>query len=580
MTASEMPERYNVSTILDANLEAGRGAKAAIVGEYGEVSYERLLAMACAAGRACWALGVQREQRVLMVMDDTPAFPAVFCGAIRAGMVPVPLNPLFKADDYRYLLADSEARAVVADLDLLPKVREALAGHASPCPWSSPGARPRAPTPGRPAGRARRRAGPGPDPPRRRRLLAVQLRLHRPAQGGRPPPARPALHLPDLRRPGARHRRGRPVPVDHQAVPRLRPRQQPVVPRSGWGRPRCSSTAAPPPDRVLDAVERHRPSLLFSVPTLYNAMLATPEAKQRDLSSVRLCVSAAESLPAEIWRRWHDTYGLVILDGIGSTEMLHIFCSNTTDRLRPGSSGTAVPGYDLKLLGDTGEPVPKGETGTLYVRGDSALAGYWRQHDKTKQTVLGDWVWTGDRYRQDADGFWWHQGRVDDMLKVGGLWVSPVEMEQALAEHPAVYECAVVQVLVDGLTRIKAVVVCREADTGELTAELQAWCKQRLQRHEFPHIVEYTDELPKTTTGKIQRFKLPAAGRPDDRRHPPGRRPPPPGPPPHPQGRLATLGARVRPRHPLRRAVRPRPARSAPTASTPTWTPRASTSPC
>ncbi|MFL6297100.1 MAG: benzoate-CoA ligase family protein, partial [Actinomycetes bacterium] len=264
----------------------------------------------------------------------------------------------------------------------------------------------------------------------------------------------------------------------------------------------------PAPDRVLDAVERHRPTLLFSVPTLYNAMLATPEAKGRDLSSVRLCVSAAESLPAEIWRRWHDTYGLVILDGIGSTEMLHIFCSNTTDRLRPGSSGVAVPGYDLKLLGDEGEPVPQGETGTLYVRGDSALAGYWRQHEKTKQTVLGDWTWTGDRYRQDADGFWWHQGRVDDMLKVAGLWVSPVEMEQALAEHPAVYECAVVQVLVDGLTRIKAVVVAPEADAGRLTPELQAWCKQRLQRHEFPHIVEYTDELPKTTTGKIQRFKL------------------------------------------------------------------------
>ena len=236
MAASEMPERYNVSTILDANLEAGRGAKAAIVGEYGEVSYERLLAMACAAGRGLRALGVQREQRVLMVMDDTPAFPAVFCGAIRAGMVPVPLNPLFKADDYRYLLADSEARAVVADLDLLPKVREALAGHGEPVPVVVAGGEAAGrPHPGRPAGRARRRAGPGPDPPRRRRLLAVQLRLHRPAQGGRPPPARPALHLPDLRRPGAWHRRGRPVPVDHQAVPRLRPRQQPVVPVLGGG---------------------------------------------------------------------------------------------------------------------------------------------------------------------------------------------------------------------------------------------------------------------------------------------------------------------------------------------------------
>ena len=188
--------------------------------------------------------------------------------------------------------------------------------------------------------------------------------------------------------------------------------------------------------------------------------------------------------------------------------MLHIFCSNTPTEVRPGSSGKPVPGYDLKLLDERLVATPPGETGNLYVRGDSALAFYWRQHEKTKQTVLGDWIYTGDRYRQDTDGFWWHQGRADDMLKVGGLWVSPVEMEQALGEHDAVEECAVVQVLVDGLTRIKAVVVTSRVDHEQLTPELQEWCKQRLQRYEYPHIVEYVDELPKTTTGKIQRYKL------------------------------------------------------------------------
>jgi benzoate-CoA ligase len=239
-------------------------------------------------------------------------------------------------------------------------------------------------------------------------------------------------------------------------------------------------------------------------------MLASPGAAGRDLSSVRLCVSAAEALPAEIWRRWQDTYGLTIIDGIGSTEMLHIFCSNAVGQVRPGSSGRPVPGYDLQLLDEQLDPTPPGETGNLYVRGDSALALYWRQHEKTKQTVRGDWIYTGDRYRQDADGFWWHQGRVDDMLKVGGNWVSPVEMEQALGEHPAVHECAVVQVPVQGLTRIKAVVVLAgaPADPEGLTAELQEWCKQRLQRYEYPHIVEYATELPKTTTGKVQRYKL------------------------------------------------------------------------
>ena len=508
MTVPALPERYNVSTILDRNLEAGRGGKAAVRGEDGEVTYEQLLASACAAGRALRALGVHREQRVMLVLDDTPAFPALFLGAIRAGVVPVPVNPLFKPDDYRYLVEDSDARAVVVDLGLLPKVREALAGYREPVELVTVG---------------------GADDGTRdlQELLAEHA--------GELDPVR--SHRDDaafwLYSSGST---GRPKGVVHlqHDLPYTCQTYAAQVLGIGEG-DRCLSTTKlfhayglgnslsfpfwvgatsvqlygrPAPDRALDAVERHRPTLLFSVPTLYNAMLATPEAKGRDLSSVRLCVSAAESLPAEIWRRWHDTYGLVILDGIGSTEMLHIFCSNTTGRLRPGSSGVAVPGYDLKLLGDEGEPVPQGETGTLYVRGDSALAGYWRQHEKTRRTVLGDWVWTGDRYRQDADGFWWHQGRVDDMLKVGGLWVSPVEMEQALAEHPAVYECAVVQVLVDGLTRIKAVVVCREADPGQLTPELQAWCKQRLQRHEFPHIVEYADELPKTTTGKIQRYKL------------------------------------------------------------------------
>ena len=508
MEASEMPERYNVSTILDANLEAGLGAKAAVVGEYGEVSYERLLAMACAAGRGLRALGVQREQRVLMVMDDTPAFPAVFCGAIRAGMVPVPLNPLFKADDYRYLLADSEARAVVADLDLLPKVREALAGHDEAVQLVVAG-------------------GPAEDAHHLEDLLA--------AHAGELAPAR--THRDDaafwLYSSGST---GRPKGVVHlqHDLPYTCQTYAAQVLHIGEG-DLCLSTTKlfhayglgnslsfpfwvgattvqlygrPVPDRVLDTVERHRPTLLFSVPTLYNAMLATPEAKGRDLSSVRLCVSAAESLPADIWRRWRDTYELTILDGIGSTEMLHIFCSNTPTELRPGASGKPVPGYGLKLLDERLAATPPGETGNLYVSGDSALAFYWRQHEKTKQTVLGDWIYTGDRYRQDADGFWWHQGRADDMLKVGGNWVSPVEMEQALGEHDAVDECAVVQVLADGLTRIKAVVVTSRADREQLTPELQAWCKQRLQRYEYPHIVEYVDELPKTTTGKIQRYKL------------------------------------------------------------------------
>jgi acyl-coenzyme A synthetase/AMP-(fatty) acid ligase len=190
--------------------------------------------------------------------------------------------------------------------------------------------------------------------------------------------------------------------------------------------------------------------------------------------------------------------------------MLHIFCSNTPAALRPGSSGKPVPGYELRLLNAVGQPVAPGAVGDLWVKGDSALAFYWRQHAKTKQTIRGEWVITGDRYRVDDDGFYWYEGRADDMIKIGGEWVSPIEIEHALMAHPAVYESAVVGVPVDGIMRIKAAIVLAadRQPTPELTQELQEWCKTRLQRYQYPHIIDIVDALPKTTTGKIQRFKL------------------------------------------------------------------------
>ena len=516
MTVPALPERYNVGTILDTNLEAGRGGKVAIRAEDGDVTYRQLLDSACAAGRALRALGVQREQRVMLVLDDTPAFPAVFLGAIRAGIVPVPVNPLFKPDDYRYLMEDSDARVVVTDLGLLGKVREALAGYHERVELVTVGG---AEDGTRAFGELLAEHAGELDPVRSHRDDAA-FWLYSSGSTGRP---KGVVHLQhDL-----------PYTCQTYATQVLGIREDDVCVSTTkqfhayglgnllsfpfWvGATAVHLFGRPAPDKALDAVERYRPTLFFSVPTLYNAMLATPGAAQRDLSSVRQCVSAAEALPAEIWRRWRDAYGLTIIDGIGSTELLHIFCSNAAGELRPGSSGKPVPGYDLKLLDEELDPTPPGETGNLYVRGDSALALYWRQHEKTKQTLIGDWVWTGDRYRRDADGFWWHQGRVDDMLKVGGNWVSPVEMEQALAEHPAVFECAVVQVPVQGLTRIKAVVVSREPDADRLTPELQEWCKQRLQRFQYPHIVEYAAELPKTTTGKVQRYKLRAGAGGED----------------------------------------------------------------
>ena len=264
------------------------------------------------------------------------------------------------------------------------------------------------------------------------------------------------------------------------------------------------------PETTLGNIEKRRPTLFFSAPTHYNAILNFEGAKGRDLSSVRLCVAAAEALPAEVWRRWKDAFGLTILDGVGSTEMLHIYCSNRVDDVRPGSSGKPVPGYELKILDDEGLPLPAGQAGDLYVKGDSALALYWAQHEKSKRSILGGWFFTGDRYRVDDDGYYWYEGRSDDMIKVSGLWVSPIEIESVLMEHALVAESAVVGVDVDGFTRIKAFVITKGGvSAGDvLVTELQEHCKNRLQRFQYPHLIEFVPELPKTVTGKIQRYKL------------------------------------------------------------------------
>jgi benzoate-CoA ligase len=244
---------------------------------------------------------------------------------------------------------------------------------------------------------------------------------------------------------------------------------------------------------------------------LYNAMLAHPDSATRDLSSVRLGASAAEALPAEVWRRWHDRTGTEILDGIGSTEMLHIYCSNRPGQVRPGSSGTPVPGYELQLRDPDGTGIIDGEgKGELWVSGASALAYYWHNDAKTRRSLQGRWFFSGDRYRRDGSGCYWYEGRADDMIKVKGLWVSPIEIENRLIEHGAVREAAVVGVPHDGLTTIVAHVILAEGHDGgdELSTQLQDWCKAELLRYQYPHEIHYVADLPRTATGKVQRFKL------------------------------------------------------------------------
>jgi benzoate-CoA ligase len=266
----------------------------------------------------------------------------------------------------------------------------------------------------------------------------------------------------------------------------------------------------PEPRRVLDTVARHRPTLFFSVPTNYAAILSIEDERQT-FQSVRACVSAGEGLPPTLYQRWQERYAVEILDGIGSTEVLHIFISNRLGHVRPGSSGTIVPGYEARVVDDIDRRVPDGEIGNLLVKGDSTCAYYWNQHEKTKRTIQGEWIRTGDQYVRDTDGFFWYAGRTDDMLKVSGQWVSPVEVEAALMAHQAVLECAVIGLADDeGLIKPKAFVVLRPGGLGTdaLAVELQEFVKARIAPHKYPRWVEFVTQVPKTATGKIQRYKL------------------------------------------------------------------------
>ncbi len=271
-------------------------------------------------------------------------------------------------------------------------------------------------------------------------------------------------------------------------------------------------TGPPHPDKVFDIIERHRPTLFFSVPSNYAALLAHQRTgRDFDLSSIRHGISAGESLPAAIFQRFKSRFGVEILDAIGSTEALHMFIANRPGAARPGSSGQLIPGMDARIVDDDGHPVPAGEIGNLYIRSDAVCSCYWNQHAKTQDTIDGHWLRTGDKYRQDVDGYFWYAGRSDDMLKVSGVWVSPVEIESTLLDHPDVLEAAVVgRKDQDSLIKPVAYVVLRHdvVPAPDLASQLQAFVATRMASYKRPRWVEFLPALPKTATGKIQRFKL------------------------------------------------------------------------
>jgi benzoate-CoA ligase len=483
-------DRYNASTVLDGNLAAGRDGKVAITCGEERVTYGELYGRACGAGARLRELGVEPGARVLLVMDDCAGLPAAFLGAIRIGAVPVPVNPLYTADEYGYFVSDSGATVAVVDGACAEKVEAAQVVTVDELT-----------------------AAIGDFPPAGTRADDSAFWLYSSGSTGSPK--------------GVVHRqRDMLATCETYAQHVLQIGEDDVTFSTTklfhayglgnnlsfpyWaGASTVLLPGRPAPEAVFAAVARERPTIVFSVPTLYNAMLHA-QAEAQDWSSVRFCVSAAEPLPAEVWHRWQARHGLEILDGVGSTEMLHIYCSNRRGGVVPGSSGAPVPGYEVKLLDDDGNELADEATGDLFVRGGSMLAGYWNQPDRTADSIRDGWFYSRDRYRRDGDGNYWYEGRADDMFKVSGLWVSPIDVEGRLIEHPAVVEAAVVAAEVEGLTTAKAFVVCeRSASKGDgLADELRAFCGEGLHRYQVPRLIEFVDDLPKTVTGKILRYRL------------------------------------------------------------------------
>ena len=509
------PERFNMAWYyLDRNVEEGRGDKRCLFWRDEAYTYREVQARANRFGNALRALGVEVEDRVLLVLPDCPEFAFAWFAAAKVGAVIAMVNPALPADDLAYYFQYTRAKVAVVDestLDRIDPLRDSL-------PF------------------LRHLVVVGVDPGRHvsfaescakgwDRLENADTHRDDPAiwlfTSGSTGKPKAAVHLQqDLPWNTERYAKG---------VMGIREDDLTVsVPKLFFGYATGTNLLFPfavgaatalfsersEPETLFDVIERLRPTILTSVPTMINGMLNHPGGRKRDLSSLRLCLSAGEALPEELYRRWIEAYGVEILDGIGSAEMFHIYISNYPGQVVPGSLGRLVPGYEARIVGPDGGDVPDGESGTLWVKGESAAVMYWQAHEKSREVLRGDWVVTGDHMRRDEKGLFWYEGRTDDMLKVSGIFVSPYEVENCLLQHSRVAECAVIGYKDrDGLIKPKAYVVCREGAGDEtLARELQDFVKARLAPFKYPRSVEFARSLPKNDRGKIDRRKLEAAG--------------------------------------------------------------------
>jgi benzoate-CoA ligase len=512
----DIPRNYNAAADLtERHLAAGRGDKLAYVDDAGALSFGALAERVDRCASALASLGLEQEHRVMIAMLDTIDWPVAFLGAIKAGVIPIAANTLLTTQDYEFMLNDSRARVLFVSEALLPQFAPLLAERAKRLRWLRHVVVSGANAQGHLAfkdlvarGEARFAAAP---------TLSDDACFWLYSSGSTGTPK------------GTVHVHSSPIlTAELYARPVLGIREDDVVFSAAklffayglgnalWfplavGATTVLMAERPTPQSVFARLTGRKPTIFYGVPTLYAALLASPEFPARDALGLRICTSAGEALPVEIGKRWKEKTGVDILDGIGSTEMLHIFLSNRAEALRYGTTGKAVPGYALKLVDEQGNAVEPGELGELLISGPTSAAYYWNNRTKSRSTFEGQWTRSGDKYQQDADGYYVYGGRADDMLKVSGIWVSPAEVEGALISHEAVLEAAVVGAEDEAkLVKPKAFVVLKQGhQAGERLAEaLKQHVKDKLAPYKYPRWIEFVGELPKTATGKIQRFKL------------------------------------------------------------------------
>jgi benzoate-CoA ligase family protein len=515
MTAPmEFPERFNMAWyFLDRNVEEGRGDKRCLFWEDDAYTYREVQAQANRFGNALRVFGIHAEDRVLIILPDRPEFAFAWFGAAKVGAVIAMVNPLVTAEDFAHYFEYTRAKVAVVDestLDRIEPLRDSFRYLRHLVVVGEPRAHVSFAEACEKAWDRLENADTHRDDP--------AIWLFTSGSTGKP---KAAVHL----------QQDLPWNTERYAKQVMGIREDDLtvsVPKLFFGYATGTNLLFPfavgaatalfsersEPGRLFEVIARYKPTILTSVPTMINAMLNHPGGTTQDLSSLRMMLSAGEALPPELYRRWMETFGVEILDGIGSAEMFHIYISNYPGEVVPGSLGRLVPGYDARVVDGDGRDVPAGEPGTLWVKGESAAILYWQAHEKSKQVLRGDWVVTGDHVRRDAQGLFWYEGRTDEMLKVGGIFVSPYEVENCLLQHPRVAECAVIGYKdADGLIKPKAYVVPRDTPgDGGLARELQEFVKGRLAPFKYPRLVEFATSLPRNDRGKIDRRRLGAPG--------------------------------------------------------------------